>query len=181
MVKNVRFAGRLCRQQGHETGSSARCQPGLDALATVQIPNYGFMDSRSHRSARSTYHALQTTLRAQELARAVRIRWLYLVEIAGRRIRWHRLQLCHGRSSTEFDQPARRSMARPTSTPATASPLPLPTMCPHWLAQRWIARGWQLNTIITAQSGRPVPIVSAIDTTAQNSAYPDAFQLSPAA
>jgi hypothetical protein len=37
---------------------------------------------------------------------------------------------------------------------------------PELFGPKRLAQGWQLNTIVTAQSGRPVPIVSADDTSA---------------
>src|SRR5205085_2078248 len=40
---------------------------------------------------------------------------------------------------------------------------------PRFGGPKSLADGWELNTIITAQSGRPVPIVNSDDTSAANS------------
>jgi len=60
------------------------------------------------------------------------------------------------------------STARRISTPRHRFTAAFTYDVPKLAGPNWIAQGWQLNTIVTAQSGRPVPIVSANDTSAQN-------------
>ena len=129
-------------------------------------PQYGAVDSLSPVSA-STYNALQTTLRSRS--------WHGLTGFAGYTFskslddasdgidfnfatvafpqNSYNLHAEHGPSN--FDTRHRFTAAFTYDVPKLAGP-------------NWIARGWQLNTIVTAQSGRPVPIVSANDTSAQN-------------
>ena len=59
-----------------------------------------------------------------------------------------------------------RNTAHRTSTLATVSPPHSIIRCRSCGDPRRLAEGWALNTIVTAQSGRPVPIVSANDTSA---------------
>ena len=142
-----------------------------NSLGNRPNPNYGAMDSLSTVSA-STYHALQTTLRSRS--------WHGLTGFAGYTFskslddasdgidfnfstvafpqNSFDLHAEHGPSN--FDARHRFTAAFTYDVPKLAGP-------------NWIARGWQLNTIVTAQSGRPVPIVSANDTSGQNSSvYP---------
>ena len=134
-------------------------------------PNYGAMDSLSPVSA-STYHALQATLRSRNwrgLTGFAGYTWSKSLDDASDGIDFnfstvafpqnsYDLHAEHGPSN--FDTRHRFTAAFTYDVPKLAGP-------------NWIARGWQLNTIVTAQSGRPVPIVSANDTSGQNAdVYP---------
>jgi hypothetical protein len=133
--------------------------------------NYGAIDSLSTVSA-STYHALQTTLRSRSwhgLTGFAGYTWSKSLDDASDGIDFnfstvafpqnsYDLHAEHGPSN--FDTRHRFTAAFTYDVPKLVGP-------------NWIAQGWQLNTIVTAQSGRPVPIVSANDTSAQNSdVYP---------
>ena len=129
-------------------------------------PQYGAVDSLSPVSA-STYHALQTTVRSRNwhgLTGFAGYTWSKSLDDASDGIDFnfatvafpqnsYNLHADHGPSN--FDTRHRFTGAFTYDVPKLAGP-------------NWIARGWQLNTIVTAQSGRPVPIVSANDTSAQN-------------
>ena len=128
--------------------------------------NYGAIDSLSTVSA-STYHALQTTIRARNwhgVSGFAGYTWSKSLDDASDGIDFNfatvafpqnslNLHAEHGPSN--FDTRHRFTAAFTYDLPKLAGP-------------NWIAQGWQLNTIVTAQSGRPVPIVSANDTSAQN-------------
>src|SRR5208337_2578171 len=122
----------------------------------------GAIDSLSTVSA-STYHALQTTLRSRSwhgVTGFAGYTWSKSLDDASDGIDFNfatvafpqnslNLHAEHGPSN--FDARHRFTAAFDYDVPKLAGP-------------DWIARGWQLNTIVTAQSGRPVPIVSANDT-----------------
>ncbi len=137
-----------------------------DSTGTRPNQNYGAMDALSTVSA-STYHALQVTLRGRG--------WHGLSGFAGYTFskslddasdgidfnfatvafpqNSYNLHAEHGPSN--FDTRHRLTAAFTYDVPKFGGP-------------SWIGKGWQFNTIVTAQSGRPVPIVSANDTSAQN-------------
>jgi carboxypeptidase family protein len=129
-------------------------------------PNYGAMDSLSTVSA-STYHALQATLRSRSwhgLTGFTGYTFSKSLDDASDGIDFnfstvafpqnsYDLHAEHGPSN--FDARHRFTAAFTYDVPKLAGP-------------NWIAQGWQLNTIVTAQSGRPVPIVSANDTSGVN-------------
>ena len=129
-------------------------------------PQYGAVDSLSPVSA-STYHALQTTLRSRNwhgLTGFAGYTWSKSLDDASDGIDFnfatvafpqnsYNLHAEHGPSN--FDTRHRFTAAFTYDVPTLSGP-------------NWIARGWQLNTIVSAQSGRPVPIVSANDSSAQN-------------
>jgi hypothetical protein len=142
-----------------------------NSLGNRPNPNYGAMDSLSPVSA-STYHALQATLRSRNwrgLTGFAGYTWSKSLDDASDGIDFnfstvafpqnsYDLHAEHGPSN--FDTRHRFTAAFTYDVPKLAGP-------------NWIARGWQLNTIVTAQSGRPVPIVSANDTSGQNAdVYP---------
>src|SRR5208282_1693997 len=142
-------------------------------------PNYGAMDSLSPVSA-STYHALQATLRSRNwrgLTGFAGYTWSKSLDDASDGIDFNfstvafpqnsfDLHAEHGPSN--FDTRHRFTAAFTYDVPKLVGP-------------NWIARGWQLNTIVTAQSGRPVPIVSANDTSGCDPNNPNCppFALTP--
>ncbi len=142
-----------------------------NSLGNRPNANYGAMDSLSPVSA-STYHALQATLRSRNwrgLTGFAGYTWSKSLDDASDGIDFnfstvafpqnsYDLHAEHGPSN--FDTRHRFTAAFTYDVPKLAGP-------------NWIAGGWQLNTIVTAQSGRPVPIVSANDTSGQNAdVYP---------
>ena len=138
-------------------------QPDVNGDRVV-FPQYGAVDEFATVSG-STYHALQTTLRTKNwngLSGFVGYTWSKSLDDASDAIDFNfstvafpqdssNLKAEHGPSN--FDTRHRFTTALTYQLPKLFGP------------RRW-AEGWQLNTIITAQSGRPVPIVSANDTSA---------------
>ena len=133
-----------------------------DYLGNRRNPNYGAMDSLSPVSA-SSYHALQATLRSRN--------WHGLSGFAGYTFSkslddasdgidfnfatvafpQNGFDLAADRGPSNFDTRHRFTAAFTYQLPRLAGPPRL-------------TEGWQLNTIVTGQSGRPVPIVSSNDT-----------------
>jgi len=132
-------------------------------------PNYGFMDEFATISG-STYHAMQATLRLKNwhgLAGFAGYTWSKSLDDASDGIDFNsatvalpqdsnNLRAEHGPSN--FDTRHRFTAAFTYQIPRLAGP-------------RKLSEGWQVNTIVTAQSGRPVPIVSALDTSGNS--YPE--------
>jgi len=133
-----------------------------DYLGNRPNPNFGAMDSLSPVSA-SSYHALQATLRSRD--------WHGVSGFAGYTFSkslddasdgidfnfatvafpQNGFDLAADRGPSNFDTRHRFTAAFTYQLPRLAGPPRL-------------SEGWQLNTIVTAQSGRPVPIVSSNDT-----------------
>jgi hypothetical protein len=123
--------------------------------------NYGYMDEFSNRSS-SVYHALQATLRTRSwhgVTGFTGYTWSKSIDDASDGIDFvatvalpqdsNNLRAERGPSS--FDTRHRFTAAFNYEVP-------------HLFGPKRLAEGWQLNTIITAQSGRPIPLVSANDT-----------------
>jgi len=133
--------------------------------------NYGFMDEFATVSA-STYNALQATLRVQGahgLSGFAGYTFSKSLDDASDGIDYnfstvalpqnsYDLAAEHGPSN--FDTRHRFTAAFTYQIPRFGGP-------------ERLAEGWQLNTIFTAQSGRPVPIVNSDDTSGANAdVYP---------
>ena len=133
--------------------------------------NYGFMDEFATVSA-STYNALQATLRVQGahgLSGFAGYTFSKSLDDASDGIDYnfstvalpqnsYDLAAEHGPSN--FDTRHRFTAAFTYQIPRFGGP-------------KRLAEGWQLNTIFTAQSGRPVPIVNSDDTSGANAdVYP---------
>ncbi|MBZ5705334.1 MAG: carboxypeptidase regulatory-like domain-containing protein [Acidobacteriia bacterium] len=130
------------------------------------FPQYGAVDQFTTVAA-STYHALQATLRTRSwygLSGFAGYTWSKSLDDASDAIDFNfatvafpqdsnNLHAEHGPSN--FDTRHRVTAAFTYELPKFGGP-------------RRLAEGWQVNTIITAQSGRPVPIVSANDTSGLN-------------
>ena len=126
------------------------------------FPQYGAVDQFATISS-STYHALQATLRTRNwhgLSGFTGYTWSKSLDDASDGIDFNfatvafpqdsnNLHAEHGPSN--FDTRHRFTAAFNYDLPRFSGP-------------KRLVSGWQLNTIITAQSGRPVPIVSANDT-----------------
>jgi hypothetical protein len=124
-------------------------------------PNYGFMDEFANLSS-STYHAFQGTLRVQGshgVSGFAGYTWSKSLDDASDGIDFNsatvalpqdsnNLRAEHGPSN--FDTRHRFTAA-------------FTYQIPRLLGPKRLAEGWQVNTIFTAQSGRPVPIVSSSD------------------
>jgi hypothetical protein len=138
-------------------------QPDVNGNRVV-FPQFGFVDQFITASS-STYHALQATLRTRSwhgLSGFAGYTWSKSLDDASDAIDFNfatvafpqdsnNLHAEHGPSN--FDTKHRFTAAFSYALPKLFGPTRL-------------AEGWQLNTIIAAQSGRPVPIVSANDTSA---------------
>ena len=136
-----------------------------DSTGTRPNQNYGAMDSLSPISS-STYHALQATLRSRDwhgVSGFLGYTFSKSLDDASDGIDYnfatvafpqngHDLAAEHGPSN--FDARHRFTAAFTYQVPRLIGP-------------NRFAQGWQLNTIVTAQSGRPVPIVSGNDTSAE--------------
>ena len=126
--------------------------------------NFGAMDEFATISG-STYHAFQATLRTQRwhgLSGFTGYTWSKSLDDASDAIDFNfstvafpqdnnNLHADHGPSN--FDTRHRFTAAMSYDLPAFGGP-------------KRLTNGWQLNTIVTAQSGRPVPLVSSNDTSA---------------
>src|SRR5581483_10895925 len=133
-----------------------------DANGNRPNPNYGFMNEFATISA-STYHALQGTLRVQGshgLSGFAGYTWSKSLDDASDGIDFNfatvalpqdsnNLKAEHGPSN--FDTRQRFTAA-------------FTYQLPRLLGPKRLAEGWQVNSIFTAQSGRPIPIVSSNDT-----------------
>lgn len=125
-------------------------------------PNYGFMDEFATFSS-SNYDALQTTLRVQGrhgLSGFAGYTFSKSLDDASDGIDYNfstaalpqnSNDLAAERGPSNFDTRHRFTAALVYEIPRFAGP-------------KRLAEGWQFNTIFTAQSGRPVPIVNADDT-----------------
>ncbi len=125
-------------------------------------PNYGFMDEFAPLSS-SNYNALQTTLRVQGkhgLSGFAGYTFSKSLDDASDGIDYNfstaalpqnSYDLAAERGPSNFDTRHRFTAAFNYRIPSFGS-------------RKRLTDGWQLNTILTAQSGRPVPIVNADDT-----------------
>ena len=157
----------LALQLGYVGGKGTKLVRLLDANqpnagGTRPNANYGFMDEFATFSA-STYHALQATLRTRSwhgLSGFSGYTWSKSLDDASDGIDYnfatvalpqnsYDLHSEHGPSN--FDARHRFIAAFTYELPGFGGP-------------KKLTQGWQLNTIVTVQSGRPVPIVSADDT-----------------
>lgn len=139
--------------------------------------NYGFMDEFATISA-STYHALQATVRSRDwhgLSGFAGYTWSKSLDDASDGIDFNfatvalpqdsnNLRAEHGPSN--FDTRHRFTAAFSYSVPRLFGP-------------KRLSQGWQLNTIVTAQSGRPVPIVNSDDTSGTGFPTPSNFHQRP--
>ena len=148
-----------------------------DVNGTRPNTNYGFMDEFATISA-STYHALQATLRTRSwygLSGFTGYTWSKSLDDASDGIDFNfatvalpqdsnHLRAEHGPSN--FDTRHRFTAAFSYSLPNFGGP-------------KRLTQGWQLNTIVTAQSGRPVPIVNSDDTSGTGFPTPSNFHQRP--
>ncbi len=132
-----------------------------DSEGNVPNPNFGAIDVLTPISS-STYHALQTTLRIQNAHRIsgfATYNWSKSLDDASDGIDFvpgvafpqdpSNLKAEHGPST--FDTRHRFTAAINYELPA-------------WQALGKLGSGWQLNWIVSLQSGRPIPIATANDT-----------------
>ena len=131
------------------------------------FPRYGFVDQFATISS-STYHALQATLRTRlwhGLSGFAGYTWSKSLDDASDGIDFNfatvalpqdsnNLRAEHGPSN--FDTRHRFTAAFTYDVARFVGPEKL-------------SRGWQINTIVSVQSGRPVPIVGSSDTSGANS------------
>jgi hypothetical protein len=138
---------------------------------------YGFMDEFATISA-SAYHALQATLRTRNwhgLSGFTGYTFSKSLDDASDGIDFNfatvalpqdsnNLRAEHGPSN--FDTRHRFTAA-------------FTYEIPHFGGPKRLSQGWQLNTIVTAQSGRPVPIVNSNDTSGIGFPTPSNFHQRP--
>jgi hypothetical protein len=143
----------------------------------TNFPQYGFVDQFATISS-STYNALQATLRTRSwhgLSGFTGYTWSKSLDDASDGIDFNfatvalpqdsnNLKAEHGPSN--FDTRHRYTAAFTYQIPRLPGP-------------RRLGEGWQANTIINAQSGRPVPIVNSNDTSGVSFPTPSNFHQRP--
>jgi outer membrane receptor protein involved in Fe transport len=160
----------LALQVGYVASKGTRLARLLDANQPdvngdrVVFPQYGAVDEFATISA-STYNALQATLRTKNwngLSGFVGYTWSKSLDDASDAIDFNFSTVAFPQDSTNLaaEHGPSNFDTRHRFTAALTYQLP------KLFGPRRLADGWALNTIITAQSGRPVPIVSANDTSA---------------
>jgi hypothetical protein len=113
--------------------------------------------------AASKYNALQTTLRIRNLHGLTGFstyNWSHSIDdasdgidfTAGAAMPQDSFNLAAERGNSTFDTRQRFTVALNYRAPRLT------------LGPEWLSKGWQLNTITTVQSGRPIPIVTSNDT-----------------
>ncbi len=138
-------------------------QPDVNGNRTV-FPNYGFVHALAPISS-STYHALQTTLRIQgwhgvsgfttyTFSKSLDDASDGIDFIASAALPQDSTNLAGERGPSTFDTRHRFTAAINYKIPTWTS------------AAKRLTSGWELNWIITAQSGRPIPIVTSSDSSA---------------
>jgi len=140
-----------------------------DSTGTRPNGGYGAIDSLSPVTS-SNYNALQATLRSRSwhgLSGFAGYTFSKSLDDASDGIDYNFAtvafpqnghDLAAERGPSNFDARHRFTAAFTYQVPRLAGP-------------RNLAEGWQVNTILTAQSGRPVPIVSANDTSAESGIF----------
>jgi hypothetical protein len=138
-------------------------QPDVDGNRVV-FPQYGFVHELTPVS-NSTYHALQSTVRVQE--------WAGISGFAT--YTWSK-SLDDASDGIDFTVPAAlpqdSTNLKGEHGPSTFDTRHRFTAAINYRVPAWnslpkrLATGWQLNWILTAQSGRPLPIVTNDDTSA---------------
>ena len=133
-----------------------------DAAGVRPNANYGFMDEFAPLSS-STYNALQTTLRVQGvhgISGFAGYTFSKSLDDASDGIDYNFSTVALPQNS--YDLAAEHGPSNfDTRHRFTAGFI---YQIPRFKGPRRLGEGWQFNTILTAQSGRPVPIVSADDT-----------------
>ncbi len=148
-----------------------RLRDANQALVDGSRPNsnYGFMDEFATISG-STYHALQTTLRIKN--------WHGIAGFAGYTFS---KSLDDASDGIDFNFATVALPQDSNNLKAEHGPSNFDTrhrftaaftyQLPHLAGPAFLSQGWELNSIVTIQSGRPVPIVSALDTSGNG--YPE--------
>ena len=137
-----------------------------DPSGNIAFPQYGAVDQFATISS-SVYHAMQATLRTHRwrgLSGFAGYTWSKSLDDASDGIDFNfstvafpqdSLHPGADRGPSNFDTRHRFTSAFSYQLPAFGS-------------RRRLSQGWELNTIVAAQSGRPVPIVSTNDTNVFN-------------
>jgi len=139
-----------------------------DVYGNRPNPNYTFMDEFATIS-HSNYDALQATLRLQGFhgfSGFAGYTFSKSLDDASDGIDYNSSTVALPQNSNDLKAEYGPSNFDARNRFTTALIYQVPTL----FGPKRLAQGWQLNTIVTAQSGRPVPIVSANDT----SAFPNA-------
>ena len=135
-------------------------QPATDG--TRPNPNFGFMDEFATISA-STYNAFQATLRSRDFHGLSGFAGYTLSKSLddasdGIDFNFATVAIPQDSNNLAAEHGPSNFDTRQRFTAAFSYRLP------HWNGPKRLTDGWELNTIISAQSGRPVPIVDANDT-----------------
>jgi len=148
-----------------------------DANGDRPNPTYGFMDEFATISA-STYHALQATVRTRN--------WHGLSGFSGYTFS---KSLDDASDGIDFNFATVAIPQDSNNLKAEHGPSNFDTKhrftaaftyeIPHFGGPKRLSQGWQLNTIVTAQSGRPVPIVNSNDTSGTGFPTPSNFHQRP--
>jgi hypothetical protein len=140
-------------------------------------PNYGFMDEFATFSS-SNYNALQSTLRIQGrhgLSGFAGYTFSKSLDDASDGIDYNSSTVALPQNSN--DLAAERGPSNfDTRHRFTAA---FTYQVPHFAGPKKLTDGWALNTIFTAQSGRPVPIVNSNDTSGTSFPTPSNFHQRP--
>jgi hypothetical protein len=165
-VKNIAF------QLGYVGSKGTKLVRLLDANqpfpdGTRPNANYGFMDEFATVSA-SSYHALQATLRVQGshgLSGFAGYTFSKSLDDASDGIDYNSATVALPQNSNDLKAEHGPSNfdSRHRFTAAFAYQIP------RFRGPGRLSDGWQFNTIFTAESGRPVPIVNSNDTSGANS------------
>lgn len=130
------------------------------------FPQYGFVDEFASISA-STYDALQATLRTRSyhgLSGFAGYTWSKSLDDASDGIDFNFATVALPQNSNNLAAEHGPSNFDTRHRFTGAFTYDVPT----FRGGRRLGSGWQLNTIVTAQSGRPVPIVNSDDTSGAN-------------
>ena len=151
-------------QVGYVGSKGTRLTRLYDANQDFTNPNYNAIDVLATIS-NSTYHALQTTLNARSwkgLSGFANYTWSKSLDDASDGIDFNFASAAFPQNSDNPVQGEHGASTFDTRHRFTGS---LNYEIPTWhAAPAALARGWQLNTIATLQSGRPIPLINSNDT-----------------
>jgi hypothetical protein len=160
LTENASFEARYVGSKGtHLVRLTDLNEPNADSVRPN--PNYGAIDELTPSSS-SSYHALQAIGRIQNVHR-----------ISGFAAYVWSKSIDDASDGIDF-VPGAAFPQDPGNLPAERGPSLFDTRnrftaainyeLPSWTALRKFGSGWQLNSIISVQSGRPIPIANSTDT-----------------
>jgi outer membrane receptor protein involved in Fe transport len=157
------FGGHLAVEAGYVGSKGTKLTRLYDANQDFTNPNYNAIDVFS-TGANSTYHAWQSTVRIQNFhgfSGFSTYAWSKSLDGASDGIDFNFATAAFPQNSDNVNAEKGPSTfdTRHRWTSALNYQVPRPGSLP-----KLIAEGWQLNSIITVQSGRPIGIVTSNDT-----------------